>query len=307
MKQFYTKTILTCSLALLFTYIHAQETDLFKIAEEEAKKADSAKNELVEATFKSTRVINGHSVETTKRGILDYRIHHRFGFVNTGLYDFFGLDNATERMGFDYGITDRFAIGIGRSTFQKQMDGFLKYRLLHQSTGYKAMPISVTLLAAGIVKTVRNTDPSKPLTGRDKTSYVYQAIIAKKFNDKTSLQLMPTLVHYNLVPLATDPNDMYSLGIAARQKLNRRFALTAEYYYQFNQFNGYKSSLAVGVDIETGGHVFQLHFTNSTGMTEPTFIHETMGDFFKGDIHFGFNISRNFTLKKNKGSRTSIK
>ncbi len=307
MLKFYTKTIFICLLALPFTTLKAQDTDLFKQAEEEAKKKDSTAREVVEGTFKSTRVINGHSVETTKKGILDFRIHHRFGFVNAGLYDFFGLDNATERMGFDYGISDRFAVGIGRSTFLKQMDGFLKYRLLRQTTGFKPMPISVTLLAAGIVKTVKNTDLSKPYTGTDKTSYVYQAIIAKKFNDKTSLQLMPTLVHYNLVPLATDKNDMFSLGIAARQKLTRRFALTAEYYYQFDKFDGYKSSLAVGVDIETGGHVFQLHFTNSTGMTEPTFIHETTGDFFKGDIHFGFNISRNFTLKKNKGSRTSIK
>ena len=307
MKKNCTKTILALLLALPFSTLMAQETDLFKQADEEAKKADSAASEKVEATFKSTRVINGHSVETTKKGILDFRVHHRFGFINSGTYDFFGLDNATTKIAFDYGVSDRFAIGIARSTYLKQMDGFLKYRLLRQSTGNKAMPISVTLFAAGIVKTIKNTDPAKPYTGTDKTSYVYQAIIARKFSEHTSLQLMPTLVHYNLVPLASSPNDMFSLGVAARQKISRRFALTGEYYHQFNKFDGYKSSLAVGVDIETGGHVFQLHFTNSTGMTEPTFIHETTGDFFKGDIHFGFNISRNFTLKKNKGSRTSIK
>jgi hypothetical protein len=307
MNQLYTKTILICLLALPLSKLKAQETDLFKQADEDAKKSDSAASNVVEATFKSTRVINGHSVETTKKGILDFRVHHRFGFINNGLYDFFGLDEATTKIAFDYGVSDRFSIGIARSTYLKQMDGFLKYRLLRQSTGHKAMPISVTLFAAGIVKTIKNTDPAKPYTGTDKTSYVYQAIIARKFNEHTSLQLMPTLVHYNLVPLASNPNDMFSLGVAARQKISRRFALTAEYYHQFNKFDGYKSSLAVGVDIETGGHVFQLHFTNSTGMTEPTFIHETTGDFFKGDIHFGFNISRNFTLKKNKGSRTSIK
>lgn len=307
MKYIFSKTILLSFILLTASTIHAQEVDLFKQAEDESKKKDAQTTEIVTAAFNGTRVINGHSVETTKRGVLDFQIRHRFGFINTGLYDFFGLDNATERMSFDYGITDRLAVGIGRSTFQKQMDGFIKYRLLRQSTGYKAMPISVTLLAAGIVKTIKNTDPTKPLTGTDKTSYAYQAIIARKFNKKTTLQLMPTLVHYNLVPKATDPNDMFSLGIGARQKISRRFALTAEYYHQFNKFDGYNSSLALGVDIETGGHVFQLHFTNSTGMTEPTFIHETSGDFFKGDIHFGFNISRAFTLTKNKGSRTSIK
>lgn len=307
MKFFLSKIILFFIIVLTVNVVKAQEVDLFKQADEEAKKKDAQTTEIVTGSFKGTRVINGHSVETTKRGVLDFQIRHRFGFVNSGLYDFFGLDNATERMSFDYGITDKLAIGIGRSTFQKQMDGFIKYRLLRQSTGYKAMPISVTLLASGIVKTIKNTDPTKPLTGTDKTSYAYQAIIARKFNNNTTLQLMPTLVHYNLVPKATDPNDMFSLGIGARQKISRRLALTAEYYHQFNKFDGYNSSLALGVDIETGGHVFQLHFTNSTGMTEPTFIHETTGDFFKGDIHFGFNISRAFTLVKNKGSRTSIK
>jgi hypothetical protein len=302
------KILIFSSLVLLLQVAgKAQEIDLFKKVEEENKQSNSTKREFVEGTFKSTRVINGHSVETTKKGILDFRVHHRFGFISDGLYNLFGLDNATTKIAFDYGVSDRLAIGVARSTFLKQMDGYLKYRLLKQSTGYKAMPISVTLFAGGVVKTIKNTDPAKPYTGNDNTSYVLQAIIAKKFNDKTSLQLMPTMVHYNLVPLSTDKNDMFSLGIALKQKLSRRFSLTSEYYHQFDKFTGYQSSLAVGVDIETGGHVFQLHFTNSTGMTEPTFIHQTTGDFFKGDIHFGFNISRNFTLKKTKGSRTSIR
>ncbi len=305
------KILIAIAASIVFVNTQAQDStktiDLFAMATEEAKSENAQITELVIATFKSTRLINGQSVETTKKGVLDYRIHHRFGFVNTGLYEFFGLDNATERMGFDYGITDRLCIGIGRSTFQKQMDGFAKYRVLRQATGKKSMPISVTALGAMVIKTIKNNDPAKPYTSTDKTSYVAQLIIAHKLNNKTSIQLMPTMVHYNLVPLSSQPNDMFSLGIGARQKLNKRFALTAEYYQQFNSFDGYYNSLAFGVDIETGGHIFQLHFTNSTGMTEPTFIHETVGDFGKGDIHFGFNISRNFSLKKNKGSRTSFK
>lgn len=306
MKYFYTKILYISLLFLSYNVTTAQEVDLFKTAEEENKK-EAAKAEPVIATFKSTRVVHGHSVETTKRGILDFRIHHRFGFINTGTYELFGLDNATMRMSFDYGITDKFSIGIGRSTFQKQMDGFLKYKLVSQTTGSPSIPVSIALVASGIIKTIKNNDPRKPYTTADKTAYAYQVIIARKFNEKTSIQLMPTLVHYNLVPKASDPNDMFSLGIGARQKISRRVSINAEYYHQFNQFSGTQNSIAIGVDIETGGHVFQLHFTNSTGMTEPTFIHETTGDFFNGDIHFGFNISRGFTLKRNKSSRTIIK
>lgn len=275
----------------------AQEIDLFKTAD-----SSKPQKEYVEATFKSTHLINGHSIETTKGGLLDFRISHRFGLINSGSYNFFGLDNATERLGLDYGITNNISVGIGRSTFQKQMDGFVKAKLLRQSTGPHASPVSITGLAAVIIKTLKDSDPNIKRSTSDKTSYTYQLIIARKFSSSTSIQLMPTMVHYNLVPLANDPNDLYSLGIGARQKLSKRLSLTAEYYYQFNQFSGYYNSLALGVDIETGGHVFQLHFTNSTGLTESTFINQTSGKWGNGDIHFGFNISRVFKIKKQKTS-----
>jgi hypothetical protein len=273
----------------------AQEIDLFKTAD-----SSQPQKEYIEATFKSTHLINGHSIETTKAGLLDFRISHRFGLINSGSYNFFGLDNATERLGLDYGITNNISVGIGRSTFQKQMDGFLKVKLLKQSTGPHASPVSITSLAAVIIKTLKDSDPNIKRSTSDKTSYAYQLIIARKFSSSTSIQLMPTMVHYNLVPLANDPNDLYSLGIGARQKLSKRLSLTAEYYYQFNQFSGYYNSFALGVDIETGGHVFQLHFTNSTGLTESTFINQTSGKWENGDIHFGFNISRVFKIKKQK-------
>ncbi|MBC7650409.1 MAG: hypothetical protein H7101_01520 [Deinococcales bacterium] len=295
------KRIITVSIALFcVNVLLAQEVDLFKTMNEEAAKKDSLTKEYVEATFKSTHLINGHSIETTKAGLLDFRISHRFGLINQGSYQFFGLDNATERLGLDYGITNNLGIGIGRSTFQKQMDGFVKMKLLKQSTGNHASPVSITGLAAVIIKTLKEADPNIKRTTGDKTSYVYQLIIAKKFSPKTSVQLLPTFVHYNLVPLANDPNDLYSLGIGARQKVSKRLSITAEYYYQFNQFSGFYNSLAIGVDIETGGHVFQLHFTNSTGMTESTFINQTTGKWADGDVHFGFNISRVFKIKKQK-------
>ncbi|MFY7651235.1 MAG: DUF5777 family beta-barrel protein [Chitinophagaceae bacterium] len=278
----------------------AQEIDLFKMQEEENKEEQKNKTDIVTAAFKTTRLINGHSIENVGNGVLDFRINHRFGTVNSGAYNLFGLDNASMRMGLDYGVNNKLMIGIGRSTFEKQYDAFLKYRILRQSTGKRNMPISVSYVATAILRTLKDADPTIEKYSTDRYYYVHQLIIARKFNDYFSLQLMPTLVHYNSVPLATDPNDLLSLGVGLRQRLSKRVNLTLEYYYQFNKFSGYYNSLSAGFDIETGGHVFQLHLTNSTGMTERTFINETTGRWQKGDIHFGFNISRVFTVKKPK-------
>lgn len=274
-----------------------QEVDLFKMMDEEGAKSDKKRIDYTTATFKTTRLINGHSVENVGKGILDFKISHRFGTLGKGPYEFFGLDNATMRMGFDYGITDKLMIGIGRSTFQKQYDAFFKYKLLRQSTGARNMPVTVGFMSSVMLKTLKNVDTSKRHFS-DKLYYAFQVLIGRKFNDKTSLQIMPTVVHHNLVPGATDPNDIYALGIGGRQKISKRVSINAEYYYVLPDYKlpGTYNSLAFGVDIETGGHVFQLHITNSTGMTERTFITETTGKWDKGDILFGFNISRVFTI-----------
>ena len=286
--------------SMVVTKVIAQDVDLFKMLDEEGKKADPNRTEYTTATFKTTRLINGHSVENVGKGILDLKISHRFSTLNKGLYELFGLDNASMRFGFDYGLTDRLMIGVGRSTFEKQYDGFLKYKLLRQSAGKKNMPVTVSLLASMMVKTLRDTDTSIHRNFSDKLYYTYQLLIGRKFNSSTSLQIMPTLVHYNIVNKISDYNDILAIGIGGRQKLSRRLSLNAEYYYVLPKYKlpGTYNSLSIGVDIETGGHVFQLHFTNSTGMTERTFISETTGRWTNGDIHFGFNISRVFTIGK---------
>ncbi len=297
---------------LLSGSVFAQDTlDIDKLIDEEIDKKKGS-SELVEATFKTSRIINGHSIENTQRGILDFKISHRFGTLNTGFYQMFGLDNATMRMGFDYGITDKLMVGIGRSTFQKQYDAFFKYRVLRQSTGKSITPISLSIMAGlfyaadtASVKNNYNIPLNRKLNSKDKLAYVAQVIIARKFSNDFSLQLMPTMVHSNLVPKAGDPNDLYSLGIGTRLKLTKRTSINLEYYYQLNKLDaigGQKvhNSLSIGFDIETGGHVFQLHFTNSRGMTERQFITETPGDWGKGDIHFGFNISRVFQIGKRR-------
>ena len=280
--------------------VSAQEVDLFKLQEKEEKEKEKNTTDITTAIFKTTRIVNGHSIENIGAGLLDVKINHRFGRVNTGGYNLFGLDQASMRMGLDYGINSRLMVGIGRSTYLKQYDGFVKYRILRQSTGKINMPLSVSYAGGVIWKTIDNPAGSG-FYYTDRFSYFNQILIAKKFNDYFSLQLTPTMEHYNNVPLATDPNDLFSLGIATRIRISKRVNITGEYYYQFQHFNGFYNSLSVGVDIETGGHVFQMHFSNSTGMTERTFIHETDGQWGKGDIHFGFNIARIFTIKKPKG------
>jgi hypothetical protein len=277
-------------------FVYGQD-DLLKMLEEETK---SDKPDFTTATFKTTRLINGHSVENVAAGVLDFRISHRFGYVNTGVKDFFGLDNATTRLGLDYGISNRLMIGIGRSSYQKQLDGYLKFKILRQSTGTKNMPVTMSIMESMNYKTEEFEDPRRENYYTSRMYFTHQLLIGRKFSEAISLQVMPTVVHYNLVPGTGEiPNDLISIGIGGRVKLSKRVSLNVEYYYQLPDYKlpETTNSLAIGFDIETGGHVFQLHFTNSTGMTERTFITQTTGDFWKGDIHFGFNISRVFTIK----------
>jgi hypothetical protein len=275
------------------------QDDLLKTLEKETPPREAA---YLSSTFNSTRLINGHTVETRSRKVLEFVISHRFGTLNSGAYQFFGLDQAQIRLGLDYGITDRFNVGIGRSSYRKMLDGFMKYRLLQQGKESGQSPISAVLLASSTYETENSPDPNENRTTTERFSFVFQALMARKFNQKLSLQLMPTVVHRNFANDQTGPNTMFALGAGGRLKLTKRTSLNAEYYYRFmpGSTAGYFNSLAVGFDIETGGHVFQLHLTNSRGMIEKSFITDTTGDFFNGDIHLGFNISRSFQLGPKK-------
>lgn len=254
------------------------------------------------ATFKSTRIMNGHSVERMPGGQLDFRISHRFGRLNSGAYELFGLDQSNIRFGLEYGINDWLMIGIGRGSYEKTFDGFAKFSLLRQSSGAREMPVSLSFLSSVAINSLKWADPARTNYFSSRLSYVAQIFVARKFSQSVSLQLMPAYVHRNLVATELDPNDLYSIGAGGRIKLTRRISFNAEYYYLANP-KKYLSKevydpLSVGFDIETGGHVFQLIFTNSVAMIEKGFIGETTGTWGKGDIHFGFNISRVFSLKK---------
>jgi hypothetical protein len=283
------------------------------------EKESAAKTEYAVSTFKSTRLINGHTVETTPPGVMDFRISHRFGLLNSGFYNFFGLDEAHMRLGFDFGITKNLMVGIGHNTHIGTYDGFVKIRILRQSKGKVNMPVSVTFLTGIAINSQKKsvledlmytqTQSYKIEHFSDRVSNVFQLLIARKFSEGFALQVMPTLIHHDNVHL-NDVQEIsfynkvnaFAIGFGGRQRLSKRVHVTAEYYYQLpsTKTDGTTNSLSFGVDIETGGHVFQLHVTNSRHMLEQSFITESSGHWDKGDILFGFNILRVFHLKKNK-------
>ncbi len=284
-------------------YATAQQTDTTDLmAQLEKETSTTEETNYTMATFKTTRLIDGHTVENVGKGVLDVKISHRFGTLSNGAYELFGLDNATMRMGLDYGITKYLMVGIGRSTYQKTFDAFFKLKLLRQSTGKRKIPVTISYVPTIALRTLKWEDPNRKNYYSSRLSYTHQLIIARKFSEGTSLQLMPTYIHRNLAIAANDPNDLLAIGIGGRQKLTKRISLNAEYYYQIPgyQIEGTSNVLSLGFDIETGGHVFQLHFTNSRAMTEKNFITETTGKWEKGDIYFGFNISRVFTIGKSR-------
>lgn len=275
--------------------LNAQDIDLF------AEKDTIKVKDITTATFKSSRVVNGQSIENVGLGVMDFKILHRFGAINQGGYELFGLDQATMRMGLDYGLTNRLMFGVGRSTYQKQYDGFVKFKLLQQQTGLKVVPVGISLVSTMIYKSLRPAPNAQYIEYvTDKFSFAHQLIIARKFNDYFSMQITPTIVHYNLVEKSSLPNDFKSVGISMRQRISKRVNITGEYFYRIDKLDGFYDPLTFGLDIETGGHVFQLHVTNATGMTERTFINETTGSWSNNDLRFGFNLVRAFTLKKPK-------
>lgn len=257
--------------------------------------------EEVAYTFKSTRIINGHSIERMKAGQLDFRINHRFGEVGLGAYDLWGIDQSFVSFDFGYGITDRIMVGIRRSTYKKMYDGSLKLTLVRQSKGEKNFPLSISYYTNVAINTLKY--PNQNYSFNDRLSYTHQLLVAHKLNEAISLQIMPTFVHRNRVA-AYEQNDTWALGFGGRYKFHRRVAFMAEYFATNhtqllpNENNRFQPPISFGFDIETGGHVFQIFLTNARIMEESGFINETQGNWDDGNFYFGFNISRVFSLKR---------
>jgi len=292
------KLNLLAAILIYSSYVVAQD-DLLK----ELEQSQKPETEYASASFKGTRLVNGQTIETKGKGALEFIFAHRFGPMNGGIYELFGLDQAYVRLGLEYGLTDRLGVGMGRNSVDKTIDGYLRYKMLRQSTGAKNMPVTITAFGNAAIKTSpKKEDATFDITLEDRMSYTGQLLIARKFSSLLTLQLMPTFVHKNTVDKTIEENDVFALGMGGRIKVSRSIALTSEYYYRFDveDNNPYYNSLGFGIDIETGGHVFQLVMTNSRGLTERAFITETTGQFFDGDIHLGFNVTRTFQLKKPK-------
>jgi len=281
---------------------HAQD-DLLNMLEAEQPQ----KPVPVYATFKATRVINGQSNEQVAAKHLNFVILHRFGEVNQGAYELWGLDQANIRLVFDYGLTDKIQVGLARSSVGKTYDGNLKIKLLSQSRGKGGMPITLNYYGNMAINTTEWANPNRDNYFTSRLSYFNQIIIARKFSDKLSLQIAPCMVHENLVTYKEDPNTIYAIGTGGSIRLNRSVRFNFEYYPRLNGRDMKSETggplydyLALGFDLETGGHVFQVMLSNGKGMLEQHMVNDTRYSWKDGGVRLGFNIARTFSFDKKK-------
>lgn len=282
------KTILL-SIFLCSFSVKAQE-NLLKLL------ADDNEPMYISFLFKGTKVVNGQSVELPSKGVLQFTIQHRFGTLNSGFYNLYGLDNSQVRFGFDYGIKDYLSVGIGRSSAIKKIDMNSKFRIKRQIK--EGFPFTIVMNSAIYIKQWQSADAQlEAFLLTNQLSFTTQLLVARKINRDLTIQFSPTMVHYNLVEKSEEPHDKYSVGVGGRYKITKRLSINSEYFYQLTD-NKNNNALSFGFDIETGGHVFQLHLSNSSAMIDPDFITKNSGNWIDGDIYFGFNISRVFTITK---------
>ena len=251
-------------------------------------------NDYEGAAFKGLKIVNFESTKMVSKKELYFVVSHRFGSIKPGFEDFFGLDQAVTRLNFIYGISDVINVGVSRSSFLKTYEGSLKLRLIRQKK--QGFPFAVvgfgTLLINGALD-----DANLPgLEFENRLGYTAQVLIAKKFNKNFSLELIPTFFHDNLVQLDEQENSQYAIGFGGRHKISKRVSLNIDYGLHLNRASNspFNNPLSIGFDIETGGHVFQLHFTNAQPMNTNGFLGQATGDWTEGDIFFGFNLSRVF-------------
>ena len=269
-------------------------SSIFAFSQKEEKEV-----KFVEQTFSGTRVVIGQAVDIAPNGEMHLDIQHHFGPLNSGFYDFFGFDQAATRIGLHYSFNDWLAIGVGRTTIEKVWDGSLKVRVLRQKTN-GGMPLSLTYFTSMGINSLKWDDNTRTNYFSSRLTYTHQLILARKFGDRLSVQIVPSLIHRNLVEKEIDDNDVYTLGGAVSIKLSETIDINAEYHYILSQQTAkdFNNSLSLGIDINTVGHVFQFFLTNSQGIIEQHFIPGTKGKWTNGDIHIGFNIVRSFTIKQ---------
>ncbi len=303
------KNIFTILFLMSVVNLRAQD-DLMKELEQNKKPETS----YVGQTFKGTRIVNGQSVETKGKGELEFIFAHRFDKINSGSYNAFGFDGyAIVRLGLEYGITDRLGVSVGRTFYggNKMVDSYVRYKVARQSTGANSFPVTITAIGTVTYQAFPNAADAAQLgiplpSTSDRMGYVAEVLFARKFSSTFSAQVTPIFVHRNAVNKSIENNDDYAVAFGGRYRLTRSFSLIGEYYTRLNANSNspYYNSAGLGVDIETGGHVFQLVFTNSLGLNTQTIVTQTGGpndgNLGKGDVHFGFNITRTFQTGKRK-------
>jgi Membrane bound beta barrel domain (DUF5777) len=292
------RVFLSLFLLIFITSESAKPQDLMSMLNDDKPKID-----YTSATFKTTRIVIGQSIENPAKGNLLFLITHHFGTINSGYENLFGLKQATIRLGLEYGLTDRIGFGAGLNTYLNTWDGFLKVKILRQSKGARKMPLTLALFANTAIYTTKWDNPDRKNYFTSRMSFCFEMLIARKFGQRLSLQLIPAMIHKNMVETSADKNDIYTLGVGGRFKVSKRVSINAEYHYLLpNRVVSTKvyNSLSVGIDIETGGHVFQIFLTNSEGEFEEAFLTNTQGNWSRGTFYLGFNISRIFTIVKPK-------
>ncbi len=284
-------------------------TTLLISADTNAQDLESMLNETMQdeetiqpAIFRSSTIVNGHSVNMLPPGTLDFRIEHRFGEINGGVYELFGLDNANIHFSFEYGLSDWLMIGAGRGTYEKTYDGFFRVKPLSQKSGAESFPFSLAYQSSIYVNTLRFLADLEGFSFTQRLEHVHQLMIARKFGEIVSVQLMPSYLRRTPIPALQEQTNLLALGSGLSFRITNGFSLNVEYFHLMNKDDALNPAqlynpLSVGFDLETGGHIFQLIFTNSVAMTEHGIIGNTTGNWLDGDIHFGFNISRVFGLK----------
>ena len=284
---------------LLFPIFAFAQDDL--LSEIDTVKVDTK----VESAFKSLKIVNIESTKLASKGDFYFIVAHRFDYVNHGFDDFFGIDNANTQLKFLYGLTNNFTIHIARSGFQETIDVGAKYLLKSQYTD--GFPFAIAVFSSIAANSEMKKQNFPKLRFENRLSYVTQLLISRKFSKKLSLEIAPTFFHENTLRDILDANNtvimpnpqdnsQYAIGVGGRYKFAKRWSVNLDYAAHLNRANQsiYKNPLSVGVDLETGGHVFQMHFTNSRAMHESGYLGQTTGDWLKGEIAFGFNLVRVF-------------
>ncbi|MCH4552470.1 DUF5777 family beta-barrel protein [Aestuariibaculum lutulentum] len=246
------------------------------------------------AAFKGLKIVNFESTKLVAKGEFTFVVAHRFGSLENGIDTFFGLDDAVTRLNFIFGITDDLNVSVSRSSFQKIYEAAAKYTLIKQENN--GFPLTIVGYNSILINTGLEKDNLPLLEFKHRLGYTAQVLVSRKVNTNLSLELAPTFFHDNYVTIDEQDNSQFALGFGGRYKLGKRWSLNADYGWHLNRADNspFKNPLSIGIDLETGGHVFQMHFTNAQGMNTNTFLGQGTGDWSDGNIYFGFNLSRVF-------------